>query len=132
MLNDVITLPVDTLNNGVTTDLDYIRFDEYQNRTVYISENHTPAMRDLLTFNRTFPKQIGTFFGTRKTAAKFTCDNVVATNDGGTVISPAIVEISSSLPIGLTDAQLTEVRQRVIALIDQDLLMNKFQGLQII
>lgn len=132
MLDNIITLNVDLLNSGVMTPIDFIRFDEYQNRTVYISENHEPGMRDLLTFYRTFPKQVGTFKGVRKSSAKFTTDFTVSTSDGLTTISPSIVEVNSSLPVGLSDAQLVKIRQRAIALLDQDILMNKLQGIQMV
>lgn len=132
MLDNVITLPVDELNNATLVDEVFNRYDEYQNRTVYISENHTPAMRDLMTLYRTFPKQVGNFLGTRKTSIKFTRDFTVATADGGTTIAPAIVEFSISLPVGVTDAEAVTLRQRSVALIDNDTIMNKFNGLQII
>lgn len=130
MLDNTITLPVDLLNSGVTTDVDFTRFDEYQNRTVYISENHDPGDRDLLTVYRTFPKVTGTFKGVRKTTVKFTKDVEVPTTDGGTTTSANIVEVNFSIPIGVADADITVLHQRVIALLDQTSLMLRLNSLQ--
>lgn len=132
MLNNTITLGVDILNSGVTTDIDFIRFDETQNRTTYISENHEPGVRDILNFYRTLPKVIGNFKGVRKTALKFTRDYSVPTVDGGTTQSPAIIEVSFSLPVGLSAADTLECRQRTVALLDLDAVMNDFNNIQVI
>lgn len=132
MLDNSITLSVDTANTGSTTDLTYSRFEELTNRSSYISENHEPGARDTLAFYRTLPKPAGTFKGVRKTSVKFTRDFTVADSAGGTVDSPAIVEVNFSLPIGLTSAQIVEVRQRVLALLDTDTVMDKLNVLQMV
>lgn len=130
MLDNVITLPVDVANDTTLVETDFSRFDEYNSRTVYISENHLPDSRDLLTFYRTFPKPAGTFKGVRKTAVKFTQDTEVENSVGETIAAPSIVEVSFSLPVGVTAAKATELRQRVIALLDNDTIMNKLNLVQ--
>lgn len=132
MLDNTITLPVDTLNNGTTTNLSYTRYDEYLNRTGYISENHQPGERDTLTFYRTLAKSVGTFKGTRKTTAKFTRDFEVATTDGGAIQAPAIVELNFSVPIGVSTADIVKIRQTAVALLDDDTLMDQLNVLQVI
>lgn len=132
MLSNDITIAVDTENTGVTADLTYKRYDEYQNRTIYISENHDPGARDLLGIYRTFPKPVGVFKGVRKTSVKFTKDFTVGTSDGGETQSPGIIEINFSFPVGLLPAQTVELRQRAIALLDLDVVMAELNDLQVI
>lgn len=130
MLSNEITLAVDTENTGVPTNLVYTRYDEYNNRTVYISEEHEPSTRDELTFYRTFPKPSGTFLGTRKSAFKFSKEFPVLDKEGNTINSPFIFEVSTSIPIGISTADQVEMRQRAIAALDNDTLMNLFHDKQ--
>lgn len=132
MLDNIITLPVDIQNTGTTTNLDYQRFDSFQNRSVYISENHLPGNRDTLSFYRTFPKVAGNFKGVRKSTFKFSRDVTVDTVDGGTTDSQLIIEVSCSFPVGVTTAQILEARQRAVALLDKDAVMDQLHDLQVI
>lgn len=132
MQSDTIVLPVDLLNSGVTTNVTYQKFDAYQNRSSYISTFHTPDSRDNLTLFRTFPKVSGNFKGTRKTAVKFTKDFTVATVDGGTTVSPLIIEVSFSIPLGIPVADQLVCRQRAVAFLDNDTVMVPLNDLQIL
>lgn len=132
MLDNEITLAVDTANTGVTTDVVYSRYDSYQNRSVFISDTHQPDNRDLLTFSRTFPKVAGTFRGVRKTSVKFTEDCEVSTNDGGTTLSSQIAEVKFSIPVGVPTAAIIAFRQKVVALLDDDDVMSPLNDLQMI
>lgn len=130
MLSNEITLAVDTANTGTTTNLTYTRFDEYNNRTVYISADHEPSARDELTFYRTFPKPSGNFLGTRKAALKFSKELPVLDKEGNTIMSPFIFEVSTSIPLGVSTADQVEMRQRGVAILDNDTLMNLFHDKQ--
>lgn len=124
MLDNTITLAVDKLNTGALTNVAFSRQEEYQNRAKYISPAHTLAMRDTLDFYRTFPTKTKDFNGVAKSGFKFTVDIVVPGADASTTrIAPQIAEVSFSLPIGFTTAQLVELRQRIIAVLDNDALM---------
>lgn len=123
MLSSTLTLAVDEANDGIIVDLEYTRYDEYNNRTVYISENHEPGMEDKLTFYRTFPTSSGNFKGTRKTAFKLSRDVTVLGVDGNNVNSTSIAEVSFSLPIGVSAAEAKKIRQGLIAALDNDTLM---------
>jgi hypothetical protein len=119
-----ITLAVDELNNASTTDHVYGRFDEYQNRSVYNHANHSLDSRDTLTMYRTFPKVSGNFKGMAKSAVKFSQDLSVDGVDGvASLVSPIIVEVSFSIPVGATAAEQLIARQRAIALLDDDTVM---------
>lgn len=118
-----ITLPVDELNNGTPVNETLTRFEEFQNRAVYIGENHSMTEKDTLSLYRTFPKPNGNFKGVSKTSVKFSRDVAVLAVDGTTISAPLIIEVSFSLPVGVTDAEILLHRQRAIALLDLDTVM---------
>lgn len=132
MLDNTITLPVDVTNNGTLANVSFTRFEEQLNRSTYISDAHEPGKRDILAFYRSFPKPSGTFKGVRKTTVKFTTDTEVADSIGGTIECPIIVEVNFSLPIGVTVAQIVEMRQRILALLDNDTIMDNVNVLQMV
>lgn len=120
-----IALTVDTENSGVTSTLNYSHFESFANRSVYNSEHHDLIMRDTLGLYRTFPKPTDTFRGVGRSAIKFTSDISVPGRDGtSSIVSPLIVEISFSVPVGATEAQIIDLRQRAIALLDSDEIMT--------
>lgn len=125
MQDNVLTLAVDELNNSTTTDHVFNRFEEYANRSVYIGENHQLSARDTLTLYRTFPKVNGNFKGTAKSALKFSTDKSVTGVDGlSSLTSPIISEVSFSVPVGVSLADMLIARQRLIALLDTDAFMD--------
>lgn len=125
MQPNTITLSVDTLNDAAAiVDETLTRFEEYLNRSKYIGENHSLSSRDELTLYRTFPKQAGNFKGVGKSAAKFAFDVSVPGVDATTTLtSPIIMEISFSVPVGTTPADVLLMRQRGLALLDLDAVM---------
>lgn len=123
-----ITLTVDVANDGDTTADEtqvYTRFDVYQNRSVYVGENHAVASPHTLSLYRTAPKPSGNFPGMAKSAFKISETVGVLANDGiSTIKAPNIIEISISAPVGTTTDALKENRQRAIALLDNDEIMD--------
>lgn len=132
MLDNTITLAVDVENNGVTVDKVYTRFDTSNpNRTVYIGPDHQPDSKQTLTFYRSFPTKSGNFKGTMKSSVKITDDALVPSADGSANITvPVIFEVNFSIPIGVGDSKIMEMRQRFIAALDQDTLMRRLQVTQ--
>ncbi len=124
MQPDTITLAVDEANTASTTDHVLTRYEEHLNRSVYISANHEPAARDTLGFYRAAPKANGNFKGVQKTSVKFTKDITVLGVDGTNLISPIITEVNFSFPVGTPAADYIERRQSVIALLDDDDIME--------
>lgn len=121
MQPQIITLAVDLLNTGSSTDVVYTRFDQYQNRSVYHAAGHTPLMRDMMTLYRTPSKKSGNFPGVQKSSMKFTKDYAVAGVDTETtLVATAIHEVSSSIPLGVSSADQLVIRQTGIAAQDQD------------
>lgn len=125
MQDQVLTLAVDELNNATPTDHVFDRYDYFQNRSIYQGENHSSVARDTLTLYRTPEKPSGNFKGVRKSAFKFSTDKAVTGADGlATLTSPIIAEVSFSVPVGVTAADMMIARQRCIALLDDDDVMD--------
>lgn len=126
MQTDTITLSVDEENDGVgPVNHVFTRFEEYLNRSTYIGANHSIASKDTLGLYRTFPKASGNFRGVAKTAFKFSKDVSVTGADGvSQLAAPIIVDVSFSIPVGATHAQILIARQRALALLDLDAIMT--------
>jgi len=121
MQPQTITLAVDLLNTGVTTDVIYTREEEYLNRSVYHAADHTPLMRNMMTIYRTPSKASGNFPGVQKSSRKFTRDYLIAGVDRETTIVGTVIhESSSSVPLGISVADTLVMRQTDIAFGDQD------------
>ena len=124
MLDNTITLAVDKLNNGTPTNVDFSRQEEFQNRSKYISPAHSLGLRDTLDVYRTFPTKTKDFYGVAKSGFKITTDiEVPSPITDKNRIAPMIGEVNFSLPVGFTTAQAKELRQRIIAALDNDVLM---------
>lgn len=128
MQPDVITLAVDVANNATLVNQVYDRFDYFQNRSIYIGPNHSVASPNTLTLYRTAPKQSGNFKGMAKVAAKFSEAQSVEAVDGTDHSVPYIFEISEAIPVGTSAAKRKELRQRAIALLDNDAIMDDLDG----
>lgn len=125
MQPNVITLSVDEQNDGVgPVDHVYTRFEEHLNRAVYVGPDHSMMVRNTLSTYRTFPKPKGNFRGVSKSAVKFSMDISVAGVDSETsILAPVIVEVSFSIPVGVTPAQSLIARQKALSLLDLDAVM---------
>lgn len=125
MQADNLTLSVDALNNSSPANEVYTRFEELPNRSTYIGADHAPELRNQLALYRTFATKSGNFKGVSKSAVKFTQDLEVPGVDSSTTLTaPAILEVSFSVPVGAEVADILHLRQRVIALLDADTIMN--------
>lgn len=131
MLTSQITLPVDILNNGTTTDKVYTRYAEFTDRSVYNGPGHTLTNRDTLGFYRTQPKPNNVDYGVAKSAIKLTEDVEVMNRAGANVKKPLIGDILFSIPVGATAAQTLEFRQKLLAVIDHALAANLVDKLEI-
>jgi hypothetical protein len=131
MQPNTVTLAVDLLNTGATTNVVFTRHEELTNRSTYRSPSHSLASRDILQLYRTAPTRSGDFLGAAKTTVKFTQDVAVDNASGtGTLTAPLIVEINFSVPVGTPDAEILVSRQRAIALLDMDTVMVPLNSLQ--
>jgi len=120
-----ITFNVDVLNDGNTTPQVYKRFDQVGNRSVYHGASHAADLRDAINLYRSPATKNGNFRGVQKTAIKVTRDKLVPGVDSTTTLtSPMIGDISFSLPLGVTAADVLELRQLIIAALDVDAIMD--------
>lgn len=120
-----LSITVDAANNGTPAAETYDRYEEYQNRSTYIGATHTPDARDTISLYRTFPTKSGNFKGVSKSAIKLTEDVSVAGVDASTTLTaPIILELSFSVPVGTPTADVVHVRQRALALLDDDTFMD--------
>lgn len=125
MLDNVITLPVDTLNNGNPADQNFERTREFGLRTIYQGPNHTSINQDTLTFYITEPKRSGNSLGVIKAGLTFRTDTSVLGADSTTTNAVTrISAVSFNVPVGTTAAERKADRQRVIAILDNDELME--------
>lgn len=125
MQPNVITIAVDAANNATPADENYTRFEELQNRSTYIGVLHLPEDRDLLALYRTAATKNGNFKGVSKSAVKLTKDVQVPGVDSSTTLTaPIIIEVSFSVPVGTTAAEVLHARQRAVALLDTDSVMD--------
>lgn len=133
MQSDQIVLAVDAANDSNPANETFSRYQEFENRSVYIGPGHLPEARNMLALYRTFPTRVGNFKGVLKTSVKLTKDMEVAGVDSSTAItSPAILELSFSVPVGVTAANLVHLRQTALALLDDDTFMNSLNIQQVI
>jgi hypothetical protein len=114
------------------TVLNYTRFDELVNRSVYNSATHDYALRDTLGFYRTLPKRAGNFMGTKKSALKFTRDQSVPGADATTTnVAPMLFDLAASIPVGTPTDNIIEGLNDLAALIsDQAFIMKLVDDLE--
>lgn len=133
MLANTLTLSVDVNNDGTPQNQDYLRREEFKDRSIYIGPDHAPELKNLLGFYRTFPKQSGNFRGTCKSSFKFTKEIPVPGVDSTTsLVVPVILEVSFSTPLGTSEAVRKELRQRAVAVLDDDSLMENVTHVQMV
>jgi len=126
MLDNTITLPVDVLNDSTTVDEIFTRYQEFQDRSVYIGPGHALQTRNIMTFARNFPTISGNFKGVAKSSIKCTEDiQVPGVDETTSNTAPLIGGVNYSIPVGATAAQCMALRQRLVAAIDNDLLMAR-------
>lgn len=128
-----LSITVDAANDSTPVAEVYDRRDEFQNRSVYIGSDHLPETRNELALYRTYPTKSGNFKGTLKSSVKFTQDIEVPGVDSSTALTvPMILEISFSLPVGVTAAEACHIRQRAVAMLDDDTLMDSLNIQQMV
>lgn len=125
--DNVITLNVDENNDGSTTpnaDHVYSRFDTFNTRSVYHHATHMPDFRNILGFYRTAAKRSGNRRGSQKSTVKFTWDVTVPGVDGVDIVDTHYIEVNSSIPLGVSAADVRARRQHVVSILDNDVIMD--------
>lgn len=125
--DNTITLTVDEANDGAgTADVDHVyeRFETFNTRSVYHHSTHQPDMRNMLGFYRTPAKRSGNRRGSQKSSVKFTWDVIVPGVDGTNIVETHYIEVNTSIPLGVTSAEAKARRQHVVAILDDDTIMD--------
>lgn len=128
MLPNQIVLTVDPGTGSVTKTYD--RYAEGGDRTVYKEQNGSLVTKDHLTFYRTLPKRNGNFLGVAKSAAKFHVDETVVDAEGNNTTAPVIIQVSLSVPVGVTAVTTDLLRRYLAALLihdDMDKLVDNLE-----
>lgn len=133
MLDNTVTMAVDHDHDGTPTDEVFSRYDEFNNRTIYIGADHSLETRNLMTVTRNFPTVSGNFKGVAKSSVKFTQDiEVNGVDSTTTIVAPDIASINFSLPVGFTAAEALHLRERMIAALNnQDFITRLTESLEI-
>lgn len=127
MQANIFSLSVDPANDGNPVTETYELYNgSLLNRSIYVSPTHVQESRDMLTLYRTEATKSGNFKGVSKSALKCTEDKAVPGVDSSTTLTaPMIGEVSFSIPVGVTAADVKHFRQRLIAILDDDTIMDK-------
>jgi len=126
MQDNTITLSVDSANDGNPANQAFVRSRYNLTKSLYTGSGNTVDSRNQLTFTASDPKRSGESRGIAKSALKFTLDVAVLNSSGsGNITLPCIAEVSFAVPVGTTPAQTMEMRQRLVALLDDDAVMAK-------
>jgi len=128
MQPDTITIVTDVLNNGTTENHVFTRVREEGLKSTYHGPAHSTSANNKLALAVNDPKPSGIYPGTQKSSFKRTLDVTVVGTDGANVKMPAIVEVSTSFPVGMTAASQLVLRQECLNLLDQDAIMVPLQN----
>lgn len=124
-----ITLEVNEDNDDGSTSLVTKTFDRkesYNGRSLYTTNASTSLLRETLGLYATDPKPSGNILGTSKASVKTTLDVSVPGADGVAVYTrPLIWEVSVSVPLGATDADILAERMKMVTLLMDDSVMDQ-------
>lgn len=130
MQPNTLTLAVDLLNTDSTTNELFTRHEEQINRSTYVGPGHSVASVNMLQLYRTLPKRSGDYLGSAKVSLKLTQTRTVQSASGLDIPAQDISEVSFSVPVGVTAAQMLATRQRWIAILDDDAIMTPLMTIQ--
>lgn len=116
MLENNITLSLK--NGGTPVDAVFVRIDVNGNRSLYHGPGHSNIARNTVNFYRTPVKKSGNFLGVMKSAIKVTQDLDVLNAVGDPIVSPEIGEVSFSIPVGATEAEVDRLLDHLLAMVD--------------
>lgn len=127
MLDLTLTLSVDKANDNNAVNEVFTRDGGAvaPNKSFYYGDLHTVDAKETLAFTRVLPKINGNFKGTQRSSQKYARAFNVLGVDGSTIQAIATTECIDSFPVGMTSAHKKEMRQYMIALRDNDAIMDK-------
>jgi hypothetical protein len=127
MLDNTIVLPVDVLNDGTTEDLELRRYQELTDKSVYHGPDHSSTHKSKVELYRTAAKPSGTSRGINRRMIKLTESVAVDTTViGEQAIADSINSLNFAIPVGASKDFQKIIRQRFIAILDDDTIMDRF------
>lgn len=127
MLDLTLTLSVDKANDTNPVNESFTRDggSVAPNKSLYYGDLHTVDAKETLTFTRVPSKINGNFKGTQRSSQKYARAVSVLGVDGSTIQAIATTECVDSFPVGMSSALKKEMRQYMVALRDNDTIMDK-------
>jgi hypothetical protein len=123
-----LTIQSDVANNDTLVAKVFNRARVLMNglKTLFHESNsHTTARPSTLSFETSEPRPNGQFMGvTRPKIVRRRTIDVESLDPAVEVTQPLIGKIEFSVPVGATDAEMLEMRQDLIAVLDDDTLMG--------
>jgi len=126
-MSDQITINVDVLNDSNLVAKVFTKARTLLNgaRTLFFGPSHETSLPDTLAMSVTDAKPNGNYKGVTRPSVKRTSTIVVAGQDPATSITcPLIGNIEFSIPVGASSAQCMIIRQELIAILDDDTIME--------
>lgn len=98
MLSNTLVIPV--LLDSTPENVEFRRFEENSNRTVYIGPEHQLDSKQVLIVSRSLPKKSGNFRGNLTTEVRIFDDVTIKAADGSDLSVPGSITITAVLPVG--------------------------------
>jgi hypothetical protein len=124
-MNDIV-LSVDAANDSNPANETFSLVSPFsEGKSTWLKDGTMREDHDIVTFYGALPKRSGNFQGVYRSGIKATHGVEVEGVDSTTSLdSDIILNLSVSVPVGTATADLVLVRQRLIAALDDDTLMN--------
>lgn len=123
MLDNTITLAI----GDPAVNTAYTRDETLVNRSLFVGPANSSILRDQMNIYRTKPKKSGNFAGVMKSEVKFTEDFIVPGVDTTTSqAAPFILDISASIPVGVSNEDIQAGLDRAIAFLSNASAMRLF------
>jgi len=124
----MLTLQSDVANNETLISKIFTRARVLMNglKTLYHEDNHhTTARPSTLSFETSEPRPNGQFLGvTRPKIIRRRTVDVNSTDPSTQITQPLLGKIEFSIPVGTSGSDVMELRQDLIAALDDDSLMD--------
>lgn len=106
--------------NAAGTNVTYSIYRKETNKATYIGSSHSDILKDQLIITSVPPKSSNGTYGNRRSSANYLITVSTSNPDGTTSAKDMKVEVSVSLPAGVTFASLKEALRRVAGTMSDD------------
>lgn len=108
------------LKNAANAAVIYNPLRSEGSKTLYIGVSHSDIAKDQLSLSTTAPKRSASSYGNRRATFNVVRTVTVGTPVGTTESKDAKLELNSSLPVGMSDAEVDELFARAVSLAKAD------------